>query len=142
MLRTIEQERANYAYKCISEVKSNGDAEVEKKYKSYVRNSISYIKINGLASTLAFYKSKSGQGNENSSASNRAYKLLYEHINQWFINGFLHESGEAGNNTKDVLLWAINEKTSTLEVFQLTEEIILFLEWLKRFAEAELKGEE
>ena len=124
MLRSLEQERANYAWKCIQKVKNLNNEETEKKYRSYVRRASTLIQINGLGNTLAFYKSKKDE----------AYDLLYEHINKWFKKQFKSQ----GN----ILNWIISEKTSIIDVFRITKEIIALLNWMKRFAEAELRGEE
>jgi len=124
MLRSLEQERANYAWKCIQEVKNLNNEETEKKYRSYVRRASTLIQINGLGNTLAFYKSKKDE----------AYDLLYEHINKWFKKQFKSQD--------NILNWIISEKTSIIDVFRITKEIIALLNWMKRFAEAELRGEE
>jgi len=136
MLRSLEQERAKYAWECIQEVK--GDIDLEDKYKSYVRSAPSYIQINGLGNTLAFYKSKfeadlRKKGENRLSADKRAYKLLYGHLNGW-------RKEQRGN--KDILEWIHDENTSSLKVFQATKEIIALLNWMKRFVEAELRDKE
>jgi len=136
MLRSLEQKRAKYAWECIQEAK--GDIDLENKYKSYVRSAPSYIQINGLGNTLAFYKSKfeadlRKKGENELSADKRAYKLLYDHLNGW------RKELRGG---KDILEWIRDENTSSLMVFQATKEIIALLNWMKRFAEAELRDKE
>jgi len=176
MLRTLEQERANYAWKCINAIKANNrkrideesgllskiieirkeslkkrikeeekvkeelDKEIksyydniEKKYRPYITKTPTLIQTNGLGNTLAFYKSKFGQEKEEKlSAEKRAYKLLYEHINTWFKERF---------ENRDILEWIIDENTSSIDVFKATKEVLALLNWMKRFAEAELKEE-
>jgi len=136
MLRSLEQKRAKYAWECIQKVR--GNIEQEDKYKSYVRSAPSYIQINGLGNTLAFYKSKfeadlRKKGENELSADKRAYKLLYDHLNEW------RKELRGG---KDILEWIRDENTSSLGVFQATKEIIALLNWMKRFAEAELRDKE
>ncbi|HDN82932.1 MAG TPA: type III-B CRISPR module-associated protein Cmr5 [Candidatus Altiarchaeales archaeon] len=136
MLRSLEQKRAKYAWECIQKVR--GNIEQEDKYKSYVRSAPSYIQINGLGNTLAFYKSKfeadlRKKGENELSADKRAYKLLYDHLNGW------RKELRGG---KDILEWIRDENTSSLMVFQATKEIIALLNWMKRFAEAELRDKE
>ena len=138
MLRSLEQERARYAWKCIQEVRQKRDANLEEKYKSYVRSAPSYIQINGLGNTLAFYRSKfesdlRKKGEDKLSPDEKAYKLLYDHLNGW--------KKELREN-KDILEWICDESTSSLRIFQVTKEVIALLNWMKRFAEAELQGEE
>ena len=167
MLRNLEQERASYAWMCIdrdvresnrrradkdsglqaeivkvNKVKENEEDwlknyydKLEKSYNSYVKKTPTLIQTNGLGSTLAFYKSKFGSmPDEKLSAEKRAYKLLYEHLNGWFK--------KQKKSNQDILEWIISENTSSTEVFQVTKEILALLSWMKRFAEAELKGEE
>jgi len=169
MLRSLEQKRANYAWKCIAslkaderrhidetsglltkiikEMKSRKKREIsedeirkyysklEERYKPYVTKASTFIQMNGLGNTLAFYRSKFGaESEEKLNPDKRAYKLLYEHLNRWFKECF--------KKNKDILEWIVSEGTSSIEVFQVTNEIIALLNWMKRFAEAELKGEE
>jgi len=121
MLRSLEQDRAKYAWECINEVK---EKSYEGEYKSYVQRAPTLILANGLSNTLAFWRSKKEK---------EAYNRLYEHINGWF---------NRHNTNKDLLEWIISENTSSLDVFKETKEMLALLNWLKRFAEAELKGEE
>lgn len=137
MLRSLEQERAKYAWECIQSVE--GDIDLEDKYKSYVRKTSSYIQVNGLGNTLAFYKSKfeadlRKKGEEKLSVEKKAYKLIYDHLNGWFNKQF--------RENKDILNWIISENTSSIKVFQATKEIIALLNWLEKFAEAELRDKE
>ena len=58
MLRTLEQDRANYAWNCVKKIKDRNEEQVEKKYKSFVNKSSALVLTNGLGNTLAFYQSK------------------------------------------------------------------------------------
>ena len=131
MLRSLEQERAKYAWDCIQEVKKEsekeGDEKLQKDYKSYVRRASTLIQANGLPNALAFYYNRLKKGE-------KAYELLYNHIAQWSILKKLTKN-------KDPLQW-IREEASSVEIFKATKEVIALLNWMKRFAEAELKGEE
>jgi len=132
MLRSLEQKRANYAWKCIQKVKNLNKDNIEKSYNSYIKKTPTLIQTNGLGNSLAFYKSKFGsEKDEKLNTDKRAYKLLYEHINNWFKQKY--------QKHKDILDWIIHQNTSSTEVFQTTKEILAFLSWMKRFAEAELK---
>ncbi len=134
-LRSMDQERAKRAWDCIQEVKNN-DTEVKKKYRSYVKNAPALIQINGLGNALAFYRSKIGKeetGESKLSPEKKAYSILYNHINGW-IKGKRKE-------INDTLEWIIGQNTSSMDVFSVTVEIMSFLGWLERFAEAELPEE-
>jgi len=128
MLRTLEQDRANFAWDCVKEIK-NLQNETEKKYKSFVKKSSALLLTNGLGNTLAFYQSKFGE-----SAEGQAYKFLYKHIDGWLKNQQLIN--------QDAVQWIKSEDTSSLDVIRATREALAFINWLKRFADAELKGDE
>jgi len=124
MLKSLEQERARYAWDCINEVIAQKN--IEGKYSSYVKRAPTLIQTNGLGNTLAFYSSKK--------KDEPAYRLLYQHIDCWFK--------KKGHSDQDIFEWIISEDTSSLNTFQVTKEILALLNWMKRFAEAKLEGEE
>jgi len=126
MLRSLEQERAKYAWKCVQEVKKE-DEQVQKNYNSYVKKASTLIQANGLPNALAFYYNKWKKGE-------KAYELLYKHIANW-------NQLKRLTNNKDILRWIIDD-ASSMDVFKATKEVLALLNWMKRFAEAELKGEE
>ena len=169
MLRSLEQERARYAWNCINlmksknrrsedeksglfekiveEMKKRRNREIseeeirkyyetlEERYSSYIKKMPTLIQNNGLGNTLAFYRSKFGSEEEEKlSPDKRAYKLIYVHLNEWVNRRFKYN--------EDILRWIISKKTSPIDVFKVTKETIALLNWMKRFTEAELKGEE
>lgn len=120
MLKSLDQERSKYAWKCIGKVKELSDGD-KKSYASYVAKASSLILTNGLGNTLAFFNSK----------DEVAYKMLFDHI-----SGRIKD--EMGiQNKKDILRWI--EETSSINVFYATKIALKLLDWLKRFAEAELR---
>ncbi len=124
-LRTLEQERAQHAWSCVQEVK---DKPFAHEYRAVAVKVPSLIVTNGLGQTLAFLKAKGKgeQGNE--------HEILYRHLADW-VGSKVHADG-------DLLNWLANEATS--QQYRLaTMEALALLQWLKRFAEAELpKGRE
>lgn len=131
-MRTIEQERAKYAWECVMEIKNEKDGDLEEKYNSYANSSPVLILTNGLGNVLAFYKSKIKK--EDKSAESRAYEFLYKHINGWLAK-------RGYTNGTDVLEWII-EKATSMQVFYASQEAIMLLTWIKTFAKATLKKEE
>lgn len=131
MLRSLDQDRAKFAWEKIQEVKIKYK-ESEGAYNSYVKKSPTLILTNGLGNTLAFFYSKFGSRDDLSSDA-RAYKLLYDHINEWCKNQKIVND--------DILKWTVRD-ASSLDVFRITNEVMAILSWLKRFAEAELKKKE
>jgi len=125
MMRTLEQERARYAWQCINEVRNQhfaGD------YRSIAVKTPSLILTNGLGQTLAFLKAK-GKGDPSDE-----HEVLYQHISNWLKQQL--------KLTDDLLEWIVNSANS--QQYRLaTMEALTLLQWLKRFAEAILpKGEE
>lgn len=126
MLRSLEQDRAKYAMDRIREVK---EKEFQKDYKSYAEEYKSYVRrmpmlilTNGLGNALAFIKSKK---------NNKASDQFYTHLNKW-LKEMMIISGD------DVLNWITDKNTSSIQVQRATDEILALLNWMKRFAEAEL----
>ena len=124
-MRSLEQETAKFAYEKVKSVKGK---DFEENYARYVKNAPALILTNGLGNTLAFYKSKS----KKSSKEARAYLELYRHINEWLE--------ERGFCKGDALEWIIN--TESLSVFYATQEVLALLNWMTKFAKAELEEAE
>jgi len=159
-LRTLEQERAKHARDCVQNCLNQaiqqlesaiaqeteprrredlekrlrnlrteeGGKEWKGRYGSVVRKLPSYILTNGLGQTLAFLKAK-GKGEPGNE-----HEVLYRHLADWV--------GRKVNADGDLLSWLVN--TATSQQYRLaTMEALALLQWLKRFAEAELpKGRE
>ncbi|MFA0735088.1 MAG: hypothetical protein OGMRLDGQ_001588 [Candidatus Fervidibacter sp.] len=124
-LRTLEQERAKHAWDCVQEVK---DKPFAGDYRTIAVKVPSLIVTNGLGQTLAFLKAK-GKGEPGNE-----HEVLYRHLADWV--------GRKVNADGDLLSWLVN--TATSQQYRLaTMEALALLQWLKRFAEAELpKGRE
>jgi CRISPR-associated protein Cmr5 len=133
-MKTLEQQRASYAYSKISHIATLNE-DIQEKYHSYVRSAPALILRNGLGNTLAYYLSKAKVSLKDVSekveslrdSKQIAYAMLYLHITEW-----LKTMGYGD------LEWITNEATS-LEVFQATKEAIALLNWMRRFADAMLK---
>ncbi|MCW3132711.1 MAG: type III-B CRISPR module-associated protein Cmr5 [Methanophagales archaeon] len=157
LLRSLEQERAKFAFESIFQVKERGeeDRELEKKYRSHVRSASTLILTNGLGNALAFYQSKFEPGTKietpgdvenfinrdnfnNLKPEKRSYALLYFYLSKWLAGKGSDQVNVTEGN--DPLQWAINNATS-LEVLQATQETLALLNWMKRFAQAILEEE-
>jgi CRISPR-associated protein Cmr5 len=121
----LEQERAKHAWDCVQEVK---DKPFAGDYRTIAVKAPSLIVTNGLGQTLAFLKAK-GKGEPGNE-----HEVLYRHLTDWV--------GRKVNADGDLLSWLVN--TATSQQYRLaTMEALALLQWLKRFAEAELpKGRE
>ncbi len=69
-MKTLEQERAKFAYEKVMSVKGKS---FEEEYARYVKSAPALILTNGLGNTLAFFRSKKKDG----------YDKLLEHIAEW-----------------------------------------------------------
>lgn len=136
---TLEQGRAKYAYECAEDVVKNEKIEFQKKYRNGVVKKVPMmIKTNGLGATLAFAKAK---GSAQGSDEKRAWNRVYVQINDWLnnsTNSHLIESNSEGN--EDLVYKVIN--LSSNDYRALTIEVLAFFNWLRRFAEGLIAGED
>ncbi|MFA4647648.1 type III-B CRISPR module-associated protein Cmr5 [Pyrococcus kukulkanii] len=139
-IRTLEQQRAEFAYNKVLEVSKKSE-DIQKKYRSYVRSAPTLILTNGLGQTLAFYLSKIGNSDGNyekidpgnlEKADQKAHAYLYKHIAEWLDKKIIH--------SENPIEYYI--RASSTEVLMMTEEVIALLKWMRRFADAMLKGDE
>jgi CRISPR-associated protein Cmr5 len=102
-----------------------------KNYRSYVKKIPTMILSNGLGQTLAFIKAKSEKGN--------AYALIYKQLTEYMKSE--HTARIRMPQEKNELVeWVISCNSSTYRY--ITQEILAFLNWLKRFAEGLIEVEE
>ncbi len=131
-IKTLEQGRAEFAYKCAEKA---GSESFKKEYKSYTKKVPTLIKTNGLGPTIAFMFSKK-IGDKN---SNKAYKRLYDDITKWMKEepkGIIRDKLNSERELAKVII-ELDSKT-----YRLVEiEILAFLSWLRRFAEGMIEGE-
>lgn len=131
--QTVEQRRAANAWDRISKyVKGKGES-FESEYKSLARSAPADILTSGLGQMLAFLCAK---GKERGNfKKNSGHAALYQHVSAWV-------SQEMGWGDSDLLDQLIDEQTNSDDYRRATVETLAYLVWLKRFAEAELKGGE
>jgi CRISPR-associated protein Cmr5 len=130
--QTLEQKRAARAWQCVEEANRQDD-EIKKKYSTQARKLGSLIQTNGLGQSLAFVYSKAKFREKKRGPEAQANGMLFTQLSDW-VKGKLSASGED-------LLKAIVEEDNVF-YRRATVEALAFLEWLKRFAEAELPTEE
>jgi CRISPR-associated protein Cmr5 len=129
--QTVEQRRAADAWVRISsDVKGK---KFEGEYKSLARSLPADILTNGLGQTLAFLCSKGKKDSRFKDDSEHA--TLYQHVSAWVVR-------EMEWGSDDLLDRLIDENTGSDDYRRATVETLAYLVWLKRFAEAELKGGE
>jgi len=117
--KTKDQQRAAQAWKNISDVKAKA---FEGLYGGWVKKLPALILTNGLGQALAFLLAK-GKRQE-------AAKTLYDHLSKWIMAEVAQVQGVK------LLDWLI--KHDSAHYRRATTEALAFVNWLKRFAEAEL----
>jgi CRISPR-associated protein Cmr5 len=115
------------------------------KYKSYVKKIPMMIKTNGLAATFAFVLSKTkGTDKDNNKPGTQsnpmnAYDLIYEQVEYWLKTEdrkFLLDGKESEH-----LMKALTQLKSA-QYRVVTVEVLALFNWLRRFAEGLIDGEE
>lgn len=129
-LKTLEQARAEWAWGCIQKI-ANKSPEIKKKYGSLARKVPMLVLTNGLGQTLAFLKSKGKDQEED------AHTILLCHLSEWV----LRRLGVPESWRGDLLKWVLRQDSNSTTYRHATLEALAFLNWLKRFAEAELPEE-
>ncbi len=129
--RSLEQERAGRAWDCVQQV---NEKKFAAEYRSLARSAPADIQANGLGQTLAFWRAKGYEKGKAKSDSEHAQLLAH-------VSGWLREKVAALSAGDDVVEWIASQAT-TNDYRRATVEAIAFLNWVKRFAEAELPSSE
>jgi len=133
IITKLEKGRAEFAYKCVEKAIEifKDNSKKQKEYKSYARKIPTMILSNGLGQTLAFIKAKSEKGN--------AYDLIYQQLTEYMKSDHTARI-KMPQEKNDLVEWVISCNSSTYRY--VTQEILAFLNWLKRFAEGLIEVEE
>lgn len=123
IINKLEKGRAEFAYECMMEIVNTTD-EKKKEYRSYIRRLPTMILTNGLGQALAFVVAKSENGN--------AYELIYKQLTNYMKSKYITKI-QMPQDEKEFLKWVISCDSQTYRY--ITQEILAFLNWLKRFAE-------
>ncbi len=132
--RSLEQDRAAHAWDRVKAVCDKKE-DWAKEYGQLAKSAPADIQANGLGQTLAFWRAKGYEkGKPKENGRNAHYRLL-EDVSDWL-------RGQLGlNGGQDMVAW-VAQQASTAEYRRATTEAIAYLIWLKRFAEAELGGDD
>lgn len=139
LIYQLEKGRAEIAYKCVLEVKENysSNRSIQSDYRSYVKKIPQMILSNGLGQTLVFIvskkqkeKSKDQPGSENNPKN--AYDLIYKQLIEYMKSE--HTAGiQMPQDKTELVEWVIS--CNSTEYRYITQEILAFLNWLRRFVE-------
>lgn len=128
--QTLQQKRAAHAWARINDV-SKESQEFCKKYGARVRGLPALIQSDGLGQTLAFLKAVDGRSKNNKGNTPEIH--TYRHIQLWASSDDSQLISPEDRNT-DFLEWLL--KQSTTDYRRATAEVLAYLSWIKRFAEA------
>jgi CRISPR-associated protein Cmr5 len=133
IISKLEKGRAEFAYKCVEKAIEifKDNSKKQKEYKSNTRKIPTMILSNGLGQTLAFIKAKSEKGN--------AYDLIYSQLTEYMKSAHTVRI-QMPKEKNDFVEWVISCDSSKYRY--ITQEILAFLNWLKRFAEGLIEVEE
>jgi len=135
--QNIEQKRGRQAWLDIKEIRDQQprNEDLEKKYRALARGLNAMIQINGLGQTLGFFYAKAGREKQD---KNEHFYLL-KHLTHWMHGHFSEAIADnTGNKLNGFLDWITSTASST-DYRRATTECLAFGNWLRRFAEAELK---
>jgi CRISPR-associated protein Cmr5 len=118
-MRTKNQQLAEITYKLVTAWKKEGKADQQQRYGGMAHNLPALIRSAGLCQALTFVDTRNEEG----------YKKLLDHIAKTV-------QGEQSGKEK---LLAAARTSELLEYTRLTREVLLALNWFKRFAQSVLE---
>jgi len=126
-MRTLGQKRAQYALEKVMGIRS----DVKDKFKTFSAGAPSMILQNGFGQALAFWASKQNSKPE--------CGVMLNMVREWlcYENGDVHNSFVKKNETPSDFFEAISIM-GQIEYLTAQKETLALLEWVKRFANADL----
>lgn len=128
-LRSMDQERAEFALKKIQSVDADSDESHKKEVRRYLNNLPALIRMNGLGQALAFFRMK-GEGT--------AHDAIYRMVGTWLCDA--SSKGRIFSESADVLTSITQSDMAHYMAAQ--NEALALLQWLKKFAVALLPKED
>lgn len=132
---TREQQRAQHALQSINQVQTKAK-KFRDEYKSYAESLPANIVMNGLGQACAMLLAQAGREKSSGKKKESAHELLYKHLQDWLCQG---EQAVYPAQT-DLVEAVINH--GQREYVRAQFESLAYLNWLKKFAQAYLAGEE
>jgi len=129
-MKTLEQERSNYAFECISKIKGKN---FEKDASSLIAKLGTLILTNGLGNTLAFLFSK---------AKNHHLETIVI-ISNWLYKLERQNKQVNSDNVKEKIDQIMRDFVLDVDVekyMYYTDETLRLINWLRRFSDAMLES--
>ena len=127
-LRSMDQERAEFALKKIQAILGGADPIHKAEIRRYLNNLPALIRMNGLGQALAFFRMK-GEGT--------AHEAIYRMVGAWLCDA--SSKGRIFSESTDALS-AITQ-SDMAHYMAAQNEALALLQWLKKFAVALLPKE-
>lgn len=122
--QTLDQRRAAHAWEAIQQVKRNPKKPEREEYAGEAKKLPIRIMTSGLGQALAFLLAKAKDKKPN-------LRQLHEDLTDWA----LRQRGLRGQSSDSLIRSVIQGDSDFLR--QATDEVLAYLQWLNRFAEAE-----
>jgi len=131
-LQTISQVRSKFA---LSEVLGymKEKEKIDKETRNFVIGAPSVILQNGLGQALAFWASKVNSENNN---ERDRYRFILDAITAWLIEIGIFKANSDDQKKYKQLIKYIGKEFSQKDYIKAQKEVIFFLEWMKRYANA------
>lgn len=131
--RSLQQERAHYAFQSIAKVRQETPVAVQNRFKAYSNAFPAMVQMNGLGQALAFAHQK---GNHNKSDEEQGWKRLFDLLEVWLCQ---HRK-IWGTNVSGHVLQALTQGNQAQ--YQMAQaETQALMSWVKTFARAEIKDD-
>jgi CRISPR-associated protein Cmr5 len=121
-MRTLGQKRAEYALEKVLAIPE----DKKKDFKSFSAGAPSMILQNGFGQALAFWLSKAKEGDK--------HRVLFNMVKEWLVDNKLVKSQ---NNSDPDFIKALSAMEQ-LDYLTAQKETLALLEWVKRYANADL----
>ena len=129
---TLDQRRARHAWEAVERARGLRDAA---DYAREAKRLPVRIKTSGLGQAMAFLNAKAGKDEKDPRV------VLLENLGDWLLARRGLADVPAGGIRRDSVMTMILDGDSGL-LRRATEEALLYLQWLTRFCEAEIGGDE
>ena len=138
-------ERTNHAFEAVNAIiKDKRDKAFQKEFRSAARSFPTLVHNNGLSAAIAFLKVKMNDEDEkeNEKKNKNQHDLLFDALKEWLvkIDRVSISENESDDQPKDLLEAVIKLKRDEYRI--VTEEVMIYSQWIKRFAEGMLSKDE
>lgn len=132
---TLDQRRARHAWDAVARVRNNSKRSSGKSYAREAKRLPVRILTAGLGHALAFLNAKAGAGRDSANVS------LLRDVADWVLDKRDNPDSSAERPEPCALIERIVAGDATFLQFA-TDEVLAYLQWLTRFAEAEFGADE